>query len=113
MPGEVGILRIRTTGTHTTTISEATERAKIDRWLMMLAGFAYTETRTRAHVITGEMRDSVYLVRMSSASWKLATQCEHSKFEEYGTRYRPPHSWWGPGVDAAVRRAREEWGRNP
>lgn len=109
--GDEGSIRVSVNGRHHTTITEAQLAVEIDMYLAELAGLAYKHTRRRAHVITGEMRDSVYVVQLSKRVWKVATKCPHSKFEENGTRYQPAHPWFGPGVDQAIREVKQGLGR--
>lgn len=67
-----------------------------------------TEVQKRAHVITGFMRDSVKVEPGTPGSLYseagVVAEAHYSVFEEYGTRFRPAHPWFRPGVQAAQNR---------
>lgn len=53
----------------------------------------------RAHVITGEMRDSVH-TEGSGLDMKVVVGAKQGIFEEYGTVRRPAHPFFWPAVEA-------------
>lgn len=48
------------------------------------------EAKTRVHVVTGKLRDSI---DYNTDDYKLNVyaSAKHAIYEEYGTKYRPPH----------------------
>lgn len=55
-----------------------------------------------AHVITGEMRAGVNAVPLPGGGARVQGGTDHDIFEEFGTRYRPPHPWLRPSMPAAA-----------
>jgi len=73
---------------------------------------AEVSAKSRAHVVTGEMRDKVHLVKTGEGKRQLRADAGHSGFVEFGTVDRPAHPWFIPGLEdgrlAAPQIAREE-----
>jgi hypothetical protein len=61
------------------------------------------EARRRAHVISGEMRDSVTHEHEHLES-TITADVKQAVFEEFGTRHRPPHTWYFPSFELIQRR---------
>ena len=57
--------------------------------------------KRRVHVITGHLRDSIHRVRLSEGRHLVRVDAYYGVYEEYGTRYRPPHPYFRPAVAAA------------
>lgn len=53
----------------------------------------------RAHVITGEMRDSIH-TEGSGMDMKVVVGAKQGIFEEYGTVRRPAHPFFWPAAEA-------------
>lgn len=59
--------------------------------------------KRRVHVITGNLRDSIHRVRDATGKHTVVVGAHYGIYEEYGTRYRPPHPYFRPAVrDAQV-----------
>lgn len=58
-------------------------------------------SKRRVHVITGRLRKSIHRVRISPGHHKVIVGAYYGVYEEYGTRYRPPHPFFRPAVVAA------------
>jgi HK97 gp10 family phage protein len=72
-----------------------------DRIAERVGRLAETSAKRRAHVITGRMRDSTHLVKTGEGKRELRADAPYSGFEEFGTRYRPAHPWFFPGLEDA------------
>lgn len=65
------------------------------------------ESRSRVHVISGNLRDSIRATTSGRKQRTVIADATNSSgdgyasFEEYGTRYRPGHPFWEPGQRAA------------
>lgn len=57
--------------------------------------------RRRAHVITGHLKSSIVRVRIDKYHHRVVVGAYYGIYEEYGTRYRPPHPYFRPAVAAA------------
>lgn len=59
--------------------------------------------KQKVHVITGNLKRSIHSeIEQSSATAataKVGTNVEYSVYEEFGTRYRPPHPYLRPALD--------------
>lgn len=58
-----------------------------------------TSARRRAHVITGNMKRSIKSERISYGKHRVIVGAHYGVYEEYGTRYRPPHPFFRPAVN--------------
>lgn len=58
-------------------------------------------SKRRAHVITGFLRDSIYRERLGYGKHRVVVGAPYGVYEEYGTRYRPPHPYFRPAVEVA------------
>lgn len=56
--------------------------------------------RVNAHVITGYMKGSIRNERVGKGQHKVVVGASYAAYEEYGTRYRPPHPFLRPAVEA-------------
>lgn len=54
--------------------------------------------KRRVHVITGRLRDSIVRVKIAPGHHKVIVGAYYGVYEEYGTRYRPPHPYFRPAV---------------
>lgn len=59
--------------------------------------------KRRVHVITGNLKNSIHRVRVSKGVHRVIVGAHYGIYEEYGTRYRPPHPYFRPAVRAAKR----------
>lgn len=57
--------------------------------------------KRRVHVITGHLRDSIHRERLGYGKHRVVVGAYYGVYEEYGTRYRPPHPYFRPAVAAA------------
>lgn len=57
--------------------------------------------KRRVHVITGHLRNSIHRQRLGYARHRVIVGAHYGIYEEYGTRYRPPHPFFRPAVVAA------------
>ena len=64
------------------------------------------EARRRVHVRSGRTRDSSQVLRVDVKTARV-TAGYGAVFEEYGTRYRPPHPFMGPAIVAVAPQATE------
>ncbi|MBA2678280.1 MAG: HK97 gp10 family phage protein [Ktedonobacteraceae bacterium] len=79
---------------------------EVDREIQQAGQEMRQEARQRAHVITGEMRDSVtYTAGHLEAT--VTSDVKQALFEEFGTRYRPPHTWFFPSFELTRSRLQE------
>lgn len=59
--------------------------------------------KRRVHVITGNLKRSIQRYRMARGKHRVIVGMYYGVYEEYGTRYRPPHPYFRPAVrDARV-----------
>lgn len=58
-----------------------------------------TSARRRCHVITGRLRDSIKAEKISYGKHRVVVGMHYGVYEEYGTRYRPPHPFFRPAVE--------------
>jgi HK97 gp10 family phage protein len=54
--------------------------------------------KRRVHVITGYLRDSIHTEMVAPGHHKIVVGANYGVYEEYGTRYRPPHPYLRPAV---------------
>jgi len=70
-----------------------------------LAGALIIEgsAKEKVHVITGNLRRSIRSAietsTATSATAIVGTDVEYAPYEEFGTRYRPPHPYLRPALD--------------
>lgn len=57
--------------------------------------------KRRVHVITGRLRNSIVRHRTGPGSHRIIVGMHYGVYEEYGTRYRPPHPFFRPAVASA------------
>lgn len=58
--------------------------------------------KRRVHVITGHLRESIKRFRLGLGRHVVVVGAYYGIYEEYGTRYRPPHPYFRPAVAAAT-----------
>lgn len=59
--------------------------------------------KRRVHVITGRLKRSIHRVRLAKGKHRVIVGAYYGVYENYGTRYRPPHPFWEPSIRAARR----------
>jgi HK97 gp10 family phage protein len=70
---------------------------------MPLAQFVAKRARGYAHVIKGEMRDKTVAKDLGNGKAEVLSTSGHAEFEEFGTRFRPPHPFIRPAIaDVAI-----------
>jgi HK97 gp10 family phage protein len=57
--------------------------------------------KRRVHVITGRLKASIQRIRMARGHHRVVVGAYYGIYEEFGTRYRPPHPFFRPAVAAA------------
>lgn len=57
-----------------------------------------SSAKRRVHVITGQLRESIARERISVGKHRVTVNAHYGIYEEYGTRYRPPHPFFRPAV---------------
>lgn len=60
--------------------------------------------KRRVHVITGNLKRSIKRVRLDKYKHEVVVGAYYGVYENYGTRYRPPHPFWDPAIREARRR---------
>lgn len=55
--------------------------------------------KRRVHVITGHLRDSIKRVKTGYGKHEVVVGAYYGVYEEYGTRYRPPHPYFRPAIE--------------
>jgi phage protein, HK97 gp10 family len=58
-----------------------------------------SSARRRVHVITGRLKASIQWVRLAYGRFVVRVGMFYGVYEEYGTRYRPPHPYLRPAVE--------------
>lgn len=67
-----------------------------------MAQYTAKQARGYAHVITGYMRDHIH-AKKDGKSAVVISEATYSGYEEWGTRFRPPHPFLRPAIaDAAI-----------
>jgi HK97 gp10 family phage protein len=59
--------------------------------------------KRRVHVITGNLKRSIHRVRLGRGHHRVIVGAYYGVYENYGTRYRPPHPFWEPAIRDARR----------
>lgn len=67
--------------------------------------------KRRVHVITGNLKRSIHRVRLGTGKHRVVVGAYYGIYEEYGTRYRPPHPYFRPAVREAKRRFEKDMGK--
>lgn len=57
--------------------------------------------KRRVHVITGHLKKSIKRERIATGHHRVIVGAYYGIYEEYGTRYRPPHPYFRPAVAEA------------
>lgn len=73
--------------------------------ILPLPAAQYVAKRARqyAHVITGYMRDHTVAHKVGDDKAELISSAPYAGYEEFGTRFRPPHPFIRPAImDARV-----------
>lgn len=66
---------------------------------MPAAQYVAKRAREYAHVITGYMRDHIAAFKHDQLGWVVRSGATYSGFEEWGTRFRPPHPFMRPAIE--------------
>lgn len=103
--GLMGFLSFKVKGRHPQQIAHALPGAAGQATEATAADLLATVQR-RTHVITGRTRAS-WVVEMHSPTDGTLHGEFGAVFEEYGTRFRPPHPTAGPAVEEVRPRARQ------
>jgi HK97 gp10 family phage protein len=70
---------------------------------MPMAQYVAKRAREYAHVITGYMKAHTVAHKVSDTKAELISSAPYAGYEEFGTRFRPPHPFIRPAiVDARV-----------
>lgn len=64
--------------------------------------------KRRVHVITGRLKASIHRERVGYGKHRVIVGAYYGVYEEYGTRYRPPHPYFRPAIDAAKAQFRRD-----
>ncbi len=76
--------------------------AAAQRWAEGLtseaAGEIQHEARQRVHVVTGRLYESIQ-IREEGGGYVVEATAPYAGYEEFGTRYRPPHPYFYPAVE--------------
>jgi HK97 gp10 family phage protein len=68
-----------------------------------MAQYVAKQAREYAHVITGYMRDHTVAKKKGDTSAEVVSTASYAAYEEFGTRYRPPHPFIRPAMaDASI-----------
>lgn len=68
-----------------------------------LAQYVAKQARDYAHKITGEMARLTVAKKVSDTKAVVESTAKYAEFEEFGTRFRPPHPFIRPAMaDAAI-----------
>lgn len=59
--------------------------------------------KRRVHVITGHLKRSIHRIRLARYRHQVVVGAYYGVYENYGTRYRPPHPFWEPSIRDARR----------
>lgn len=57
--------------------------------------------KRHVHVITGNLKRSIYRQRLAKYRHEVVVGAYYGVYENYGTRYRPPHPFWEPAIREA------------
>ena len=57
--------------------------------------------KRRVHVISGHLKSSIHREKVGVGKHRVVVGAYYGVYEEYGTRYRPPHPYFRPAVRAA------------
>lgn len=68
--------------------------------VMPLPAAQYVAKRARenVHVITGYLRDHIHAKQTSNIGAVVEANAPYAGYEEYGTRFRPPHPYLRPAI---------------
>lgn len=70
---------------------------------MPMAQYTAKQAREYAHVITGYMRNHIKATKVSDTEAVVESGATYSGYEEWGTRFRPPHPFLRPAMaDASI-----------
>lgn len=59
--------------------------------------------KRRVHVISGRLKRSIHRIRLRRYQHRVIVGAYYGVYENYGTRYRPPHPFWEPSIREARR----------
>jgi HK97 gp10 family phage protein len=63
-----------------------------------MAQWVAKRAREYAHVITGYMRDHTVAKQTGAGKAEVVSTAPYAAYEEFGTRYRPPHPFIRPAM---------------
>lgn len=68
-----------------------------------MAQYVAKQARGYAHIITGYMRDHTVAQKIDEENAQVISSAPYAKYEEFGTKFRPPHPFIRPAMaDAAI-----------
>lgn len=102
-------MTVGATGTRRDTVAKriATAPDDVDAFVEAVAEDAKAEAERRIHVFTGRMKRSLKVYRRGVGQRRVQVEVGYGKYEELGTRYRPGHPAFFPGMFAAAARAKQ------
>lgn len=65
---------------------------------MPMAQWTAKRARKYAHVITGYMKEHTVAHKVSDTKAELISSAPYAGYEEFGTRFRPPHPFIRPAI---------------
>lgn len=65
-------------------------------------------SKRRVHVITGNLKRSIRRQKIGKYHHEVIVGAYYGVYENYGTRYRPPHPFWEPSIRAARRQYEQD-----
>lgn len=78
-------------------------RRSLDEESEAAADLLVSEWQSRVHVVTGKYKRSIKKQKRGDKTYLVEAGVEYAKFEEYGTRYRPPHPAFEPAKEVVRR----------
>lgn len=89
---------VKTDWAKVNSIVDAKMESLIDRFTARVV----EEAKRNAHVVTGELRDSIRVMVRSKLYAEVGTDVPQGLFEEFGTSLHPPHPWLEPAIRTAI-----------
>jgi HK97 gp10 family phage protein len=65
---------------------------------MPMTQWTAKRARKYAHVITGYMQSHTVAKKVNDTKWEVVSTAPYAGYEEFGTRYRPPHPFIRPAI---------------
>ena len=63
-----------------------------------MAQWTAKRARSYAHVITGYMKEHTVAEKVNDTTWHVVSTAPYAGYEEFGTRFRPPHPFIRPAI---------------